>query len=149
MIILHAYTHRGPRIIASSEGLLVVESAHNLFADKSQGGRKSPARKRTPIRFGDHARPCLTLPFDSECSVLLLLCATDLHRRLEGSSRTQRRRGLTLGRQWLAVSIKNTLLTGLALKPSCSGPCGVTAGLDRPTTVCVCVCVERGGLYGD
>ena len=66
VIILHAYSHRGPRFIVSSEGLLVVESAHNLFPEKSQGGRESPARKRTPIRFGDHPRSCLTLPFDSD-----------------------------------------------------------------------------------
>ena len=46
VIILHAYTQWGPRFIVSSEGLLVVESAQNLFPEKSQEGRKSPARKR-------------------------------------------------------------------------------------------------------
>ena len=48
-------------------GRTFVESAHNLTPEKSQGGRKAQHITVTNL-FGDHARSCLTLAFESECS---------------------------------------------------------------------------------
>ena len=59
------YIHAGPRFIVSSEGLCLVQSLHR---SRLQGNSRKAWHVAVTHPWGDHARPCLTMVFESGCS---------------------------------------------------------------------------------